>query len=64
MKTLIPKRGWHIAQIGEYCPIGNTAMWWYGEGEWDYNPLYGGFMNEKDMFFSNPTIAVRNHPRE
>ena len=57
-----PKRGWHIAQRGEYCPRDNTALWADCCGKWDYNPLYGGY---KWMDDNDPTVkrAIRNHLR-
>ena len=61
MKTPIPKRGWHIAQPGEYCPKGNTAAMWYGD-KWDYNPIYGGHKYKESIWFPYSN-AVRNHIR-
>ena len=54
----ILKRGWHIAQTGEYCPRGNTAIWW--SNRWHYGPFYGGYTLSYKR--TTPAYAVRNHP--
>ena len=69
-KTKIPrpKRGWHIAQKDEWCPMKNTAIFGnntvvYGFKEgWDYNPIYGGYKNH-NVTPHYPARAIRNHLR-
>ena len=59
MKTPPLKRGWHIAQRGEWCPRDNTSIW-LGD-RWYYYQYRSGFRYRGKLLTC--LCAVRNHPR-
>ena len=61
MKIPHPKRGWHIAQIGEYCPEGKTAVRTSGKSSsWVYCRFFGGYTYTNNIF-KMCSLAIRNH---